>query len=151
MCFVPQFINLTIIQRDFELVMRYYVLWFWPHFLFPIQKQNNQLLYSVSILISSTLQFFSIFFKFQIRNDLRENPKEKEQAMTELNLKTKLTPAEKFIVVFGITLFGICASTLIGKNLPIQLLLSALILYLITGRRPTIVYASVMKCHRDFT
>ncbi|KAL7031358.1 hypothetical protein ACKWTF_006975 [Chironomus riparius] len=71
--------------------------------------------------------------------------------MTELNLKTKLTPAEKFIVVFGITLFGICASMLIGKNLPIQVLLSALILYLITGRRPTIVYASVMKCRRDFT
>lgn len=71
--------------------------------------------------------------------------------MTELNLKTKLTPAETFIVVFGITLFGICASILIGRNVPIQLLLSALIFYLITGRRPIIVYASVMKCRRDFT
>lgn len=69
--------------------------------------------------------------------------------MTELNLKTSLTAAEKFVVAFGITFVGICVSMVIGQNLLFQLLLSPVVLFLITGRRPTIVYASVLKFRRD--
>ena len=71
--------------------------------------------------------------------------------MTDLHLKTSLTAAEKFMVAFGVTAFGICLSSLIGKNFLFQLILSPIILFLITGRRPTIVYASFMRFGRDFT
>lgn len=69
--------------------------------------------------------------------------------MTDLNLKTTLTAAEKFGVAFGVTFFGISLSTLIGKNFLLQSLLSALVLFLITGRRPSIIYAAVICFRRD--
>lgn len=69
--------------------------------------------------------------------------------MSEFEIKTKLTPAEKFATLGGITGFGIALSWLIGKNTLFQTLLSALILFLITGRRPSIIFASIMKFNRD--
>jgi hypothetical protein len=69
--------------------------------------------------------------------------------MNEMKLKTKLTPAEKFATVGGITLFGICLSSLIGRNPLAQVALTGLILFLITAKRPSIVYAFVVKFRRD--
>lgn len=69
--------------------------------------------------------------------------------MSEIPIKTKLTPAEKFATLGGITAFGILLSWLIGRNFLLQTLISILILFLMSGRRPVIVFASIMKFNRD--
>lgn len=69
--------------------------------------------------------------------------------MGDIQLKTKLTAAEKFIVIAGTTIFGTLLSALIGKHLLLQAALTALIIYLITGKRPEIIFASVIKFPRD--
>lgn len=69
--------------------------------------------------------------------------------MSELQIKTKLTIAEKIATLTGITIFGTLVSSLIGKNVLAQLSLSVLIMFLIAGRRPSIIFAFVMKFRRD--
>lgn len=69
--------------------------------------------------------------------------------MSEIEIKTKLTAAEKFATLGGITGFGVLVSSLIGKNLLLQTMLTAVILFLMNGRRPSILFALVMKFNRD--
>jgi predicted neutral ceramidase superfamily lipid hydrolase len=69
--------------------------------------------------------------------------------MKEEVMKTKLTTLEKILTLAGITITGTLLSTLIGRNFIPQSLLTSLILYLITGRRPAIVYATCHTLHRD--
>lgn len=64
-------------------------------------------------------------------------------------MKTKLTTGEKFLTVAGITIAGTLISSSIGKQIIPQTILTALILYLLTGRRPTIIYATLGTWRRD--
>lgn len=66
-----------------------------------------------------------------------------------IKLKTKLTVAEQIVTLAGITLFGIVMSLLIGKGLVRQSILTALTLYLLTGIRPEMVYATLCCIKRD--
>lgn len=69
--------------------------------------------------------------------------------MEEKPMKTKLTTSEKFLTLAGITLMGTFLSSLIGRHIIPQSLLTAAILYLLTGRRPAIVYAFTRTWKRD--
>lgn len=69
--------------------------------------------------------------------------------MKEIPMKTKLTTGEKVLTLAGITIVGAILSTLIGKHFIPQSLLTALVLYLITGRRPSIVFATLHTWRRD--
>ena len=69
--------------------------------------------------------------------------------MSEIVIKTKLTGAEKFATLGGITAFGVLVSSLIGKNFLLQTMLTAFILFLMNGRRPSIMFALIMKFNRD--
>jgi solute carrier family 27 (fatty acid transporter), member 1/4 len=69
--------------------------------------------------------------------------------MKEEVMKTKITTAEKILTLAGITVAGTLLSTLIGRQFIPQSLLTALVLYLITGRRPTVVYATCHTIKRD--
>jgi hypothetical protein len=69
--------------------------------------------------------------------------------MKEKPMKTKLTTSEKILTLAGITLTGTCISSMIGKHFIPQALLTAAFLYLITGRRPSIVFAFTRTWRRD--
>lgn len=64
-------------------------------------------------------------------------------------MKTKLTTREKILTLGGITIYGVLMSSWIGSQLIPQALLSCFILYLITGRRPSIVFATLHTWRRD--
>jgi solute carrier family 27 (fatty acid transporter), member 1/4 len=69
--------------------------------------------------------------------------------MKEKLMKTKLTTSEKVLTLAGITLAGTLLSSLIGRHFIPQALLTSLVLYLISGRRPSIVYATCHTIRRD--
>lgn len=62
---------------------------------------------------------------------------------------TKLNHRQKFITIAGLTVFGTITSSIIGKRLLPQSILTALLFYLITGDRPISVYATVRTIPRD--
>ena len=64
-------------------------------------------------------------------------------------MKTHLTTTEKILTLAGITIFGILLSSLIGTQLIPQALLTCCILYLISGDRPSIVFACSRTVRRD--
>lgn len=64
-------------------------------------------------------------------------------------LKTSLKLKEKVFTLSGITAFGVAASMIIGKNWIPQTLLTGFIYYLLTGERPTAVYAQCVTLKRD--
>lgn len=64
-------------------------------------------------------------------------------------MKTKLTVPEKIATLAGITIGGIILSSLIGKQLIPQLLLTCFIIYLISGDRPGIVFSFLRTWKRD--
>jgi hypothetical protein len=67
----------------------------------------------------------------------------------EQPMKTKLTTSEKFLTLAGITLTGTFLSTVIGRHFIPQSLLTAAILYLLTGRRPGIIFGFTRTWKRD--
>ena len=64
-------------------------------------------------------------------------------------MKVALEMGEKIRSLAGITLFGVVLSSLIGKRLIPQSLLTFVIFYLLTGKRPVWVFAFVKKFRRD--
>lgn len=75
----------------------------------------------------------------------------KMEKKSDMNLKTKLTVAEKILTLGGITFFGIICSILIGKGLIRQSILNVAILYLLTGIRPEMIFATIHCFKRDIT
>jgi solute carrier family 27 (fatty acid transporter), member 1/4 len=69
--------------------------------------------------------------------------------MKEEPMKTALTTAEKIVTLAGITLSGTMLSSLIGRHFIPQSLLTALVLWLLTGRRPTVVFGTCQTLGRD--
>lgn len=65
-------------------------------------------------------------------------------------MKTKITTRQKVITVAGITVVSTLVSTILAKHYFAQSILTALFFYLITGERPTIVYAQIKTIPRDF-
>lgn len=68
---------------------------------------------------------------------------------TANEIKTKLTILESILTLFGITIFGILLSILIGKGLIRQIILTAIIIFLLTGQRPQIIFATCHTYKRD--
>lgn len=64
-------------------------------------------------------------------------------------MKTKITTRQKICTVAGITVVSTLISTLLAKNYLAQSILTGLFFYLITGERPTIVYAQIKTIPRD--
>lgn len=64
-------------------------------------------------------------------------------------MKTKLTICELISTLFGITTAGIAVSILIGKGLIKQTILTSIVVYLLTGRRPPIIFAACHTLKRD--
>lgn len=94
--------------------------------------------------------FFSIFQVFYLLSRQAAQPPQIMEPKTGVKLKTKLTIAEQIITLAGITLFGIVLSILIGKGLVRQSILTAATLYLLTGIRPEIIFATLCCIKRDF-
>lgn len=69
--------------------------------------------------------------------------------MKEVPMKTNLTTLEKFLTLSGITIVGTILSSYFGKQLIPQAVLTFVVLYLITGRRPTIIFATLHTWRRD--
>ena len=65
-------------------------------------------------------------------------------------MKTKLTTRQKIITVAGITVVSTLVSTCLAKHYFAQSILTGLFFYLITGDRPTIVYAQIKTIPRDY-
>lgn len=70
--------------------------------------------------------------------------------MKEKFMKTCLTPRERFFTLAGTTIAGTIISSLIGKHFIPQAFLTAIVLYLISGNRPSIVYATIFTFPRDY-
>lgn len=64
-------------------------------------------------------------------------------------MKTKLTTSERIKTLAGITTVCVLISSLIGKKLFSQAVLTAVFYLLVTGKRPGIVFATVHKLKRD--
>lgn len=69
--------------------------------------------------------------------------------MSQMVLKTELTLQEKVLTMAGITGFGVCLSSWIGRNFLSQAILASFILTCLRGGGPTVVYAFVRKFKRD--
>lgn len=64
-------------------------------------------------------------------------------------MKTKITTRQKVITVAGVTVVSTLISTLLAKHYFAQSILTGLFFYLITGERPTIIYAQIKTIPRD--
>lgn len=70
---------------------------------------------------------------------------------SEMNLKIKLTVVDKLLTLGGLTIFGMVCSLLIGKGLIRQSILTVVIMFLLTGIRPEMVFATIRCFKRDIT
>lgn len=64
-------------------------------------------------------------------------------------MKTKLTTREKVLTLSMIVAIGVMLSLLIGRRPIQQTLLTMLVMYCISGRRPSILWATSHTIKRD--